>query len=448
MAAVFFVHGAVFASWAARVPAVKDELGLSAGVLGLVMAGPGIGALAGSQAGGLLVHRLGGRGVGVLAPLGLSVPLGLIPVAGDAGTLLVLLVLLGAADGCTSVAMNAQAVVVQRWSGRTVMNGLHAVRSLGAVAGGLAGAATAGLGLGLTAQFVLMAAVLAVVSAVAACGLPPDAGEERRRGAAGADASGHGPGAARPAPDAAGLGAGPAAPASDPVAPPPDSAVPGADQAVPGADPVPPGANSRVLVLLLALTAFLAALVEDTPASWSGVYLREAGADPAVAAAGYAAFSAGGVVTRLLDDRLVDRLGWVRLIRAGTLCCAAALTVALISGDPFVMLGALVVAGAGVSAVFPGAFTAAGALPQPALAMGQIGFAGNLGWLLVPPVVGGLATLVGLRTALGVLVLASVAVALLAGVVRGGDAAGSSAGPSAGPPAGPSGGSGPASGGS
>lgn len=385
VSAVFFVHGAVFASWAARVPAVQDRLGLTAGTLGLVMAGPGLGALVGSQAGGLLVDRLGSRAVSATAPVSLCVPLALVPAAGSAWTLTAVLVLLGAADGCTSVAMNAQAVVVQRQYGRTVLNSMHAVRSVGAVAGGLAGVATFSSGMTLDAQFTVMAGVLAALSAVAAYGLLPD------EGLGGAEPQPR-PGRAESGETDRGTGAGAEA-----------------------------GAGARrtsTTVLLLAVMTFLAALVEDAPASWSGVYLRHIGADAATASAGYAAFSAGSVVTRLLNDRLVRRLGWVRLIRAGTLCCAAVLGAALLLGVPALALVAFLVVGAGISAVFPGAFTAAGALPRPGPAMGQIGFAGNLGWLLVSPLIGGLATLAGLPAALGVLSLAAVLVAVLAPVVR------------------------------
>jgi MFS family permease len=159
---------------------------------------------------------------------------------------------------------------------------------------------------------------------------------------------------------------------------------------------------------------FLAALVEDAPASWSGVYLRHVGANAATAAAGYAAFSAGSVLARLFNDWMVDRIGWARLIQVGTLCCACALTGALLLGQPAITLAALVVAGAGISAVFPGAFTAAGGLPAAAVAMGHVGFAGNLGWLLVSPIIGGLATLIGVPTALGLLVVAVVTIAGLA----------------------------------
>ncbi|MGR6974982.1 MFS transporter [Streptomyces cynarae] len=410
MTAIFFVHGAVFASWAARVPAVQTELRLSDGLLGLVLAGPGVGALAGSRAGGLLVRRLGSRAVSAMAPVALSVPLGLIPAAHSAWMLMGLLVLLGAADGCTSVAMNAQAVVVQGRYGRAVLNSMHAIRSVGAVAGGLAGVATAALGLTLATQFVVMAAVLALVSAVAAWGLGSDrehaqpvqrtdrAGQEEWTATtetkAESDTGRHGtPRAGAQTED-------------------------GRSCDVGRRDATLQGANRRMIVLLLALMTFLAALVEDAPASWSGVYLRHVGANVATAAAGYAAFSAGSVLARLFNDWMVDRIGWVRLIRVGTLCCASALTGALLLGQPGITLAALVVAGAGISAVFPGAFTAAGGLPNAAVVMGHVGFAGNLGWLLVSPVIGGLATLVGLPTALGLLVVAAVIIAGLAPITR------------------------------
>ncbi|WP_043485979.1 hypothetical protein [Streptomyces milbemycinicus] len=48
--------------------------------------------------------------------------------------------------------------------------------------------------------------------------------------------------------------------------------------------------------------------------------------------------------------------------------------------------------------------------------MGHVGFAGNLGWLLVSPIIGGLSTLVGLPTALGLLAVAAATIAGLAPV--------------------------------
>jgi len=360
--AVFFVHGAVFASWAARIPAIQEELHLPSASLGVVLAGPGLGALAGSQIGGKLVDLLGSRKISALAPIILCVPLGLIPIATSTWPLMVLLVLLGAADGSTAVAMNAQAVAVQEQCRRPVLNGMHATRSIGAVAGGGGGAVTAAFGLPLTAQFAATAVILAGISAVAAVGLLPEAHITGTRGA----------------------------PASR--------------------------GRMRVAVALLALITFLAALIEDAPASWSGVYLRQLGSTQAVAASGYAIFSAGEVIGRLYSDRLVTRFGWGRLIRAGTLSCAAGLIVALLLGQVEVTLAALVIVGIGISAVFPGAFAGAGAVPgaDPGVTMGQVNFAGNLGWLAVSPIIGGIATAFSLPIALGLLPIAAMIIAILA----------------------------------
>jgi fucose permease len=244
-----------------------------------------------------------------------------------------------------------------------VINAMHAVRSLGAVAGSLAGAVTASWSL--TAQFAGSAALAAVLSVAAVPGLLPSA---------------------------------PGAPAA------------AARTATRG------GRTARRVMVLLGVMAFLASLVEDAPASWGGVYLRSTGAGPALAASAYAALSAGEVTARLLNDRLVRRTGWVRAVRGGTLGCACVLALALALGRPWVTLAALVLAGAGISAVFPGAYATAGTLPAPATAMAQVGFAGNAGWLLVSPAIGALATLFGLTAALGVLPLAAAVIAALAGV--------------------------------
>lgn len=60
-AVVFFMTGAVFASWASRVPAVQERLELSAGQLGLAVLGLEAGAIVGLPLGAVLATRLGSR---------------------------------------------------------------------------------------------------------------------------------------------------------------------------------------------------------------------------------------------------------------------------------------------------------------------------------------------------------------------------------------------------
>src|SRR3954471_16048638 len=59
--AVFALTGAVFASWAARIPAVQDRLGLSPGELAVAILGIEGGAVLGLPLGGALAVRIGSR---------------------------------------------------------------------------------------------------------------------------------------------------------------------------------------------------------------------------------------------------------------------------------------------------------------------------------------------------------------------------------------------------
>src|ERR671915_548525 len=58
---VFFATGGIFASWGARIPAVQEELGLSAGELAIAILGIEGGAVLGLPLGGALTTRIGSR---------------------------------------------------------------------------------------------------------------------------------------------------------------------------------------------------------------------------------------------------------------------------------------------------------------------------------------------------------------------------------------------------
>src|SRR5690349_24443629 len=145
--AVFAVTGFVFASWAARIPAVQDRLGLSPGELGVAFLALNAGAVAGLPGGGALVARVGSRrclraGFALYPPALVSAAL----APGLAALAAGLLVMAGA-NSAIDVAMNTQGGELERRYARPVMSGLHAGHSLGVLAGGVAGAAAAGAGI-------------------------------------------------------------------------------------------------------------------------------------------------------------------------------------------------------------------------------------------------------------------------------------------------------------
>ena len=155
-------------------------------------------------------------------------------------------------------------------------------------------------------------------------------------------------------------------------------------------------------------------------ADWSAVYLEgtlETGAG--FAAAGYAAFSLAMAVGRLTGDRLTERIGAARLVRAGAAVSAVGLGLSLFVAEPVFTLAGFAAAGAGFSIIFPAALSAAGHSEEiasgPALA--AVSSAGYFGFLVGPPSIGFVAEVAGLGTALYIVVALSAAIVLLAGAV-------------------------------
>ena len=168
-AACFLLTGFVSASWASRVPAIKDGLGLSDGQFAFALLGLEAGAVIGLQLGGLVVPRTGSRKALIASLLAFS---GALLGPALAPTILVLaasLFLFAALNSVVDVAMNAQGVAVQRLLGRPVLSGLHAMHSLGGVLGAGAGALAARLGVVPPPHFF----VAAVVAVVAGLGVTP-----------------------------------------------------------------------------------------------------------------------------------------------------------------------------------------------------------------------------------------------------------------------------------
>ena len=180
--ACFLITGVISASWASRVPAIKDGLGLSDGQFAIALLGLEAGAVLGLQLGGLVVPRTGSRRALIASLLAFS---GTLLGPALAPSLLVLAVSLfsfAVLNSVVDVAMNAQGVAVQRLLGRPVLSGLHAMHSLGGVLGAGAGALAARLGTTPPPHF-LVCAMVAVVGSLAAWPLllpsRVDAKEER-----------------------------------------------------------------------------------------------------------------------------------------------------------------------------------------------------------------------------------------------------------------------------
>jgi MFS family permease len=182
----FLLFGTALGVWTARIPAVKEKLGLSDGRLSVALLSFAAGCIVGMAVLGRLTDRFGSHRVLVVAALleGLL----LIP-PGYSGGLLALSVALfcfGAGHGTLNIAMNANAVEVQRAWGSPIMSSFHAVYSIGGFLGAIVGSLFARHGAGAGPTFLATGAGVLVLAGWATGWVVPGAPAEQL--AAGPDA--------------------------------------------------------------------------------------------------------------------------------------------------------------------------------------------------------------------------------------------------------------------
>lgn len=379
-AALFFTNGALFANLLPRYPEIKADLGLTNGQFGLAVAGFPIGAMVAGLAAGVLIRRIGSDRLAVaatlLAALG-QLAAGVAPV----GVLLGAgLLLAGAMDALADVAQNSQGLRVQQGYGRSILNSLHAIWSVGAVVGGALGAVAAeaalprGLHLGASAVLFGTVALLAHRWML------------------------HDPEPTEPAEPARGTG--------------------------PRTGQRSPAGRLRVYGILAALVLVGGAggVIEDSGNSWSAIYLTDAlGTSAFVAGTGFIALQGMQCLGRFLGDGLVDRFGQRAVARTGGLVAFLGMGSALLVPTlPGTLVG-FGLAGLGIATLIPAAMHGADALPglAPGTGLTLVSWLLRLGFLLSPPVVGAVADAASLRVGLLVVPLAGLVVVVAAGVLSG-----------------------------
>lgn len=377
VAVLFVLNGAAYANVLPRLPTIKSELALSNTGLGTAVAATPVGALLSGLLAGRLIAKFGSGRLAVACGVAFGAALPLLGVAPSWGALAGGFLVLGLLDALMDVSMNAHGLRVQRGYGRSIVSALHGLWSVGAVAGGLAGSAAAGLDVDRGWHLLAAGAVVLVASLVTG-----------RHTLTGPDDLERGD--AAPAPTGGGWR----------------------------------GTGRRLA--LLGLLVVLAAVVEDAPASWGAVLLRdELSTSAAAAGLVFIGFQASMVLGRLLGDRVVDRFGEAAVVRAGGLQIAVAVGVGLVIGEPASIVGGFALAGLGAASLFPVVFHAAGNLPGVSTGHGVavVGWMSRMGFLVVPPLVGAVGDASSLRAGLVLVPVAGVAIAALAATLPGRPAA-------------------------
>ena len=365
VAIIFCLNGLALANWIARIPDVKQQLGLSDQRLGLVLLCVAAGALVAQPTVGWLIGRVGSRRMTTVMLIGFCLSVILPGLASDMLSLMGVLFVFGACNGGLDVAMNAQAALVEQRYARPIMSSFHGLWSIGGLVGASIGGLIAAQGVSVRAHLFGVAIIAVTVAVLAARWLVVDDSMRHEAG--------------------------------------PSFALP-----------------PRALVLL-GLIAFGVLFCEGAIADWSAVYLREGlRSTPAVAATGFAVFSLLMAAGRLTGDALALRFGPAWVVRGGGALVALGIGVALVSDVPIIAIAGFGMIGAGLACSFPLILSAAARTPGVAAntAIAAMATMGYTGFLIGPPLIGTVAEVVSLRGALGLLGLVGVLVAVFGRAVE------------------------------
>jgi hypothetical protein len=329
-----------------------------------------------------LLPRVGSRAVVRVALVGYCAAGPLVGLTGSLPALFAALFAWGAFQGTLDVAMNTQAIAVERTGGRLLMSGLHGSWSIGAFAGAGIGALAVAAGITLSLQLLVMGTVALLVAGLLTAQMLP-AAAEHRGGSGGGDRNGP----ERAGPDAEGS---------------PDAEAGPVKRAGAAASRWSGG------MVMLGAIAFASMLCEGAIADWGAVYLSgPLHASGVIPGLGYTAFSLAMVTVRLSGNRLLTRFRTDRLLPALAAVATLGFAAALVIASPPAALIGFCCLGIGLASVVPAVFSAAGRIPglSAGTAVATASACGWAGFVCGPPLIGRLASWASLPVALGLLPL-------------------------------------------
>jgi MFS family permease len=348
-ALTFAFNGFLWAAWVPHIPQVKASLGLSDAALGLALLGPAVGSMISMPLVGRATTRWGSGRVTTATAFGTYLFAAGPGIAWNLPSLFAAMALGGVVAGALDVAMNAQAVQIEKSYRRPIMSSFHAWWSIGTVTGTAAGSVGAGLGISLARQQLALAALLALITLWSMRQFIADHPAEEH-----------------------------------------------ADRR---------GRVFELRLVLLGIAGICGLLAEGSSGDWSPVYLRD---DLRVSAGhtglAYLAFTGMMTFGRVIGDRVVHRLGRARSIAVVSATGAVGMSLGLLVHTLPAAIAGFGCLGLGLSVLVPVFFSTAADGPGaagPKLAL--VSSFSYLGFLIGPAALGPLASATSIHSALWVL---------------------------------------------
>ncbi len=345
----FFVNGFIYANWVSRLPRIQEAYAANDRTIGIVLLCLSLGAVVAMPFAGWVIIRNGSRRITLAAAVLYCVFVLLIPSFKHWSASIPLFFIMGAVTGIFDVAMNAQAVIVERDYGRPIMTSFHAFFSIGMALGAWCGAVFAGTDYSLNAHFIAVVALGLICTIWMFRYLVHDK---------------------------------------------------------PSKDSLPEGPLFRLpraSLVSVGIIAFCCMMGEGAMADWSVNYMENiAGSGEFLAPLSLTAFAAAMTLGRVFGDRIRVILGDRMCIVAGGITASCGLALILAVPFSYVVIGGCFFVGLGLSTIVPITYSIAGNTKDipSGVALAMVTTVGYTGFLAGPPVIGFIAEWQTLRIAL------------------------------------------------
>lgn len=365
VALLFLMNGYLFGGWAPKIPEFAERLGLDSGAMGLMILVFGLGSLTSMPITGAMTAQHGSTVVVKITALAALPTLFLMTVVPSVPTAVVAIFYFGGAVAAMDVAMNANAVAVEKSMRRAVMSSCHAFWSLG----GLIGAATGGFLMAQIGTFwhgVIATIVAVLMVAIAWHWIVAD--KIHHVGAK------------------------------------PKLRLP-----------------RQPLPWLIGIMALFSMVPEGAVLDWGAFYLRQDfGASVTMAGFGFAAFSLTMAIMRFAGDLVRDRFGAVKTLRYCTVTAIVGMLIAAFASSPVLVIVGFALCGVGISNMVPIAFSMAGNMPgiAPGVGLSIATTMGYSGMLVAPSAIGLIAEHSGFSIIFATLPLLLLVVLAFSGLAR------------------------------
>jgi len=364
----FFAHGLCFASWASRIPDIKDGLELNDAAWGTLLLMMPVGQLLGMAFAGFIISRVGSRRILPLAIIGYVIPFILTSLANNEYILIIYLIFFGLFGNICNIAVNTQGITIENMYSKPIMASFHGGWSLAGLTGAATGLLMTTLNLIPLHHFLIIGGIILTATLLNYKYLQNDIikesiseTKEKKRD------------------------------------------------------------KPEKFLLLLGLVAFCGMAAEGTMLDWSGLYLKNVvNVSENLTPIGLTAYMVTMMSGRFLIDKVTHKWGYRRVVQVGGILISTGFLLTVIYPNLIVTLIAFMIIGLGTAGIVPSVYSIAGKKTKisTSMALTIVSTISFLGFLVIPPVVGYISHATNMSVAYGIIAISGICITLFASRIK------------------------------